>query len=111
MTNPNGNTSLDPNVAGRVAEDHRNTATSIGTDQVKKFQDAVDYMDQNCDGAMMRALLKAQSAWNDELKLIVADLNEMAGNVDGTIQDFDAQDYANAGGVGKVGVGILHGLG
>jgi hypothetical protein len=106
MAGPNANTKLDPAVANRVAGDHRETAASV--DQEKKnFNDAVDLMDEHCDGAMMRALLDAREAWISELSAIIADLNEMAGNVDGTVQDFDAQDYANAGQLGSVGVDIL----
>ena len=106
MAGQNANTQLDPNVASRVAGDHRETASNVDREKTN-FNNAVDEMDDHCDGAMMRALLDARDAWTEELKKIIADLNEMAGNVDGTVQDFDAQDYANAGTVGKVGVDIL----
>ena len=42
-----------------------------------------------------------------EVNAIVADLREMAGNVDGTVQDFDQQDHDNASQVGAVGLNIL----
>ncbi|SDT66456.1 hypothetical protein [Actinoplanes derwentensis] len=106
MSSPNANTKLDPSVAGRVATDHRETAVDVGL-EVQHFDEAVAVMDEHCDGAMMRALLSARDSWVSELKLIIADLNTMAGNVDGTIQDFDQQDYDNAGQIGTVGVSIL----
>jgi hypothetical protein len=107
MTSPNANTTLSPAVANRVAGDHRETAASVDGEKTK-FGSAVDLMDDHCTGAQMKALMDAREAWTSELNQIIADLNEMAGNVDGTVQDFDAQDYANAGNVGKVGVNILH---
>ena len=104
--NANTNTTLEQSVATRVAGDHRETAASVDGEKTK-FGAAVDLMDDYCTGAMIKALLDAREAWTSELNQIIADLNEMAGNVDGTVQDFDAQDYANAGQVGKVGVDIL----
>jgi hypothetical protein len=104
MASPN--TKLDPIVANRVAGDHRETAANIGQ-QMAKFNGAVDLMEEYCDGQMMKALTDARDAWSAELKLVIADLNEMAGNVDGTVQDFDETDHANAGQIGQVGVGIL----
>jgi hypothetical protein len=106
MAGQNANTKLDPAIANRVAGDHRETASNVDREKTS-FNNAVDLMDEHCDGAMMRALIDARDAWTSELQAIIADLNEMAGNVDGTVQDFDAQDYANAGSVGKVGVDIL----
>jgi hypothetical protein len=106
MAGQNANTKLDPAIANRVAGDHRETAGNVDREKTN-FNNAVDLMDEHCDGAMMRALIDARDAWTSELQAIIADLNEMAGNVDGTVQDFDAQDYANAGSVGKVGVDIL----
>lgn len=100
------NTVLDPAVANKVANDHRSTADDIDR-QKAGFSDAVDLMDDACDGAMMRALVDAREAWVKEVNAIVADLREMAGNVDGTVQDFDAQDHMNASQVGAVGLDIL----
>ncbi|MEU8086523.1 hypothetical protein AB0B57_23290 [Micromonospora sp. NPDC049101] len=102
----NGNTTLDPRTANRVAGDHRQTAGDVDAAK-NRFSAAVDLMDDYCDGAMIKALLEARDDWMEEVTRIVADLNEMAGNVDGTVQDFDEQDLANAGQVGAIGVGIL----
>ncbi|ROO63203.1 excreted virulence factor EspC (type VII ESX diderm) [Micromonospora sp. Llam0] len=100
------NTVLDPVVANRVASDHRSTADDVDR-QKATFNDAVDLMDGACEGAMIRAVLSARETWVKEVDAIVADLREMAGNVDGTVQDFDAQDHANASQVGAVGLDIL----
>ncbi|MFF0151799.1 WXG100 family type VII secretion target [Micromonospora sp. NPDC005203] len=102
----NGNTTLDPRTANRVAGEHRQTAGDVDSAK-SRFGAAVDLMDDYCDGAMIKALLEARENWMKEVTRIVADLNEMAGNVDGTVQDFDEQDLANAGQVGAIGVGIL----
>lgn len=102
----NANTVLDPAVANRVANDHRSTADDVDREKAK-FNDAVDLMDDACEGDMIRALLDARDAWVNEVNTIVADLREMAGNVDGTVQDFDAQDHVNAGQIGAVGLDIL----
>lgn len=99
-------TTLDPAVAIRVASDHRSTADDIDR-QKTTFNQAVDMMDDACDGSMMKALREAREAWMSEVTAIVADLREMAGNVDGTVQDFDEQDQANAGQIGAVGLDIL----
>ncbi|MGC4879761.1 hypothetical protein ACLQ26_26275 [Micromonospora sp. DT43] len=104
MTSPN--TELDPVVANSVARQHHDTASLVSAER-QKFSAAVDVLDDSCNGAMMRALLSARDAWMDEVSRIVADLGEMAGNVDGTVGDFDEQDYVNAGGVSAVGQDIL----
>ncbi|WFE25470.1 type VII secretion target [Solwaraspora sp. WMMD791] len=102
----NANTTLDPAVAIRVANDHRSTADDIDR-QKNSFDDAVNVLDDVCDGAMMKALREARDSWMSEVNAIIADLREMAGNVDGTVQDFDEQDHANAGQIGAVGLNIL----
>ncbi|MFV2021196.1 hypothetical protein [Micromonospora sp. LOL_023] len=102
----NADTVLDPMVANRVANDHRTTADNINR-QKATFDNAVNSMDDVCEGAMMRALLNARDAWVAEVSAIVADLQEMAGNVDGTVQDFDQQDHDNASQLGAVGLNIL----
>lgn len=102
----NANTVLDPGTANRVANDHRNTADNVDRQKVT-FNDAVDLMDDACDGAMIKALREARDEWVKEVNAIVADLREMAGNVDGTVQDFDQQDHDNASQVGAVGLNIL----
>ncbi|MFC0530928.1 hypothetical protein [Phytohabitans kaempferiae] len=102
----NQNTDLDPVVANKVANDHRSTADDVDR-QKASFSDAVDLMDDACEGDMIRALVDAREAWVHEVNLIVADLRDMAGNVDGTTGDFGVQDHANAGGIGAAGVDIL----
>ena len=106
MASANSNTSLDPAVANKVASDHRETAGNVDAEKTK-FNNAVDLMDDYCDGAMMRALINARDNWTAEVTRIVADFNEMAGNVDGTVQDFGQQDQDNAGQLGSVGSGIF----
>jgi uncharacterized protein YukE len=102
----NGNTNLAPDVATKVANDHRTTADDVGKEQ-NNFNAAVDEMDDVCTGDMMTALLAARDEWTKGLTAVIADLVDMAGNVDGSIHDLTQRDQDNAGAIGKVGVGIL----
>ncbi|WP_285691443.1 hypothetical protein [Actinoplanes sp. NBRC 103695] len=106
MTSPNTNTNLDPVVATRVAGDHRETAANVGREQAN-FSTAVDLMDDQCSGAMLRAVLDARDAWTEQLNRIIGDLNGMADNVDGSVQDIDLSDQQNAGAIGNIGADIL----
>ncbi|MGW5578510.1 hypothetical protein [Micromonospora chokoriensis] len=99
-------TSLDPAVATKVAANHRDTADGVDRER-NQFTNAVDDIEAGCSGEMIRELMKARDSWMEELSLIVADLREMAGNVDGTVQEFDQQDYDNANQLGRIGLDIL----
>ena len=106
---PNVDSRLAPDVATRVAENHRSTAGDIGGQQTH-FNDAIAGLRAACTGGMIKALDDAGHAWSEELRTIIGELNQMAELVVSAVGAMSSTDADNAGNIGKVGVDILRGI-
>lgn len=102
----NSNTALEPAVAYKVATDHRQTADDISR-QKDAFSDAVDLMDDACDGDMIKALRDSRDRWVQEVNEVVRNLEAMAGNVESASKDIETRDQDNADPIGRIGLDIL----